>query len=139
MTLLAFRFHEKIFTFNGYRSDKTRLDQWQKTRDISKRCSFMYRRSASQEKCFFNWSQYDLLGWNHVNVSGGSVFTWNQISNFKNWKLNISFFTWNILKLQISGWMNESIGAYTCTRPCGAPTNYSAMFDFDWTEEGTEL
>ena len=38
---------------------------------------------------------------------------------------------------QISGWMNESIGAYTCTRPCGAPTNYSAMFDFDWSEEGS--
>ena len=34
----------------------------------------------------------------------------------------------------ISGWMNETIGSYTCTRPCKAPYNYSEMFTFEYDE-----
>ena len=32
----------------------------------------------------------------------------------------------------ISGWFNESIGSYTCTRNCGPPLNYSAVMTNDW-------
>ena len=47
---------------------------------------------------------------------------------------NTTFLNEIMSMCQISGWMNESIGAYTCTRPCGPPTNYSEMFEFDWSE-----
>ena len=33
---------------------------------------------------------------------------------------------------QISGWLNETIGSYTCTKHCSAPMNYSEVFDFDY-------
>ena len=32
----------------------------------------------------------------------------------------------------ISGWFNESIGSYTCTRDCGPPTNYSLVMKNNW-------
>lgn len=35
---------------------------------------------------------------------------------------------------QVSGWLNETIGSFTCTKDCGAPTNYSEIFSFDWDE-----
>ena len=34
----------------------------------------------------------------------------------------------------VTGWMNETIGSMTCTRDCGAPTNYSEFFNYDWSE-----
>jgi hypothetical protein len=41
---------------------------------------------------------------------------------------------------QITGWMNETIGSFTCTKKCGPPTNYSEVFDWDWSEsDGTEI
>jgi hypothetical protein len=37
-------------------------------------------------------------------------------------------------------WMNETIGSFTCTKPCGPPTNYSEVFDWDWSEsDGTDI
>lgn len=35
---------------------------------------------------------------------------------------------------QVSGWLNETIGSFTCTKDCQAPTNYSEVFTFDWNE-----
>ena len=35
---------------------------------------------------------------------------------------------------QVSGWLNETIGSYTCTKDCGPPTNYSEIFTYDWEE-----
>ena len=33
---------------------------------------------------------------------------------------------------QISGWFNDSSGAYSCTRNCGPPTDYSVIMKNDW-------
>ncbi len=33
----------------------------------------------------------------------------------------------------VTGWMNETIGSYTCTQDCQPPTNYSEVFTYDWT------
>ena len=33
----------------------------------------------------------------------------------------------------ISGWFNESVGAYTCSRDCSPPTNYSTVMTNDWS------
>ena len=38
---------------------------------------------------------------------------------------------------QVRGALNETIGSFTCTRPCGPPTNYSEVFVLDWDEEGS--
>jgi hypothetical protein len=32
----------------------------------------------------------------------------------------------------ISGWFNDTIGGYTCTRFCDKPTNYSIFMEDDW-------
>ena len=32
----------------------------------------------------------------------------------------------------ISGWFNDSIGSYTCTRNCSPPLNYSVVMTNDW-------
>ena len=32
----------------------------------------------------------------------------------------------------ITGWFNETIGSYTCTRNCGPPTNYSSIMKSNW-------
>ena len=41
---------------------------------------------------------------------------------------------------QVDGALNETIGSYTCTRPCEPPLNYSEVFTFDWDESiGTEI
>ncbi len=33
---------------------------------------------------------------------------------------------------QITGWFNDTSGAYTCTRNCGPPTNYSLFMKNNW-------
>ena len=33
----------------------------------------------------------------------------------------------------VTGWMNETIGGFTCTKDCPPPTNYSEVFTNDWT------
>ncbi len=33
---------------------------------------------------------------------------------------------------QVTGWMNETIGSFTCTRGCDPPTNYTLVFTHDW-------
>ena len=33
---------------------------------------------------------------------------------------------------QVTGWLNETIGSYTCTQGCDAPLNHSDVFDHDW-------
>ena len=38
---------------------------------------------------------------------------------------------------QVGGALNETIGSFTCTRPCGPPTNYSEVFVLNWDEEGS--
>ena len=35
---------------------------------------------------------------------------------------------------QVTGWLNETIGSYTCTQACQAPMNYSEVFTNDWDE-----
>ena len=35
----------------------------------------------------------------------------------------------------LSGWLNETIGAYTCTKDCKAPTNYSEIFTYNWSDD----
>ncbi len=32
----------------------------------------------------------------------------------------------------ISGWFNDTIGGYTCTKYCSEPTNYTALMTYDW-------
>ena len=32
----------------------------------------------------------------------------------------------------ISGWFNDTIGGYTCTKFCSEPTNYTAYMTYDW-------
>ena len=32
----------------------------------------------------------------------------------------------------ISGWFNDTIGGYTCTKYCPEPTNYTAVMTNDW-------
>ena len=38
---------------------------------------------------------------------------------------------------QVNGALNGTIGSYTCTRPCGPPTNYSEIFTMEWNDEGS--
>ena len=41
---------------------------------------------------------------------------------------------------QVDGSLNQTIGAYTCTRGCEVPTNHSSVFTWDWEEsKGTEI
>ena len=45
---------------------------------------------------------------------------------------------------QVTGWLNETIGSYTCTTACDVPQNYSEVFTNDWDESkgsdiGTEV
>jgi len=37
----------------------------------------------------------------------------------------------------ISGWFNESMGSYTCTRDCGPPANYSSVMKNNWNPNMT--
>ncbi len=36
---------------------------------------------------------------------------------------------------QISGWFNDSSGAYSCTRNCGPPIDYSVIMKNDWNSK----
>ncbi len=45
-----------------------------------------------------------------------------------------SFFDEILSQCQISGWMNETIGSYTCTTDCQAPVNNDNVFDITWTD-----
>ncbi len=38
---------------------------------------------------------------------------------------------------QISGWLNETIGSYTCTKHCDTPVNYTTVFDYNYEEGGS--
>ena len=49
---------------------------------------------------------------------------------------NTTFLDGILSMCQISGWMNETIGKYTCTKGCRTPTNYSEVFTMDF-EEGS--
>lgn len=40
---------------------------------------------------------------------------------------------------QITGWLNETIGSYTCTRDCTTPLNYTEIFDYDYVENATTV
>ena len=41
---------------------------------------------------------------------------------------------------QVTGWMNETIGSYTCTTGCHLPQNHSQVFTHDWDEsKGTDI
>ena len=41
---------------------------------------------------------------------------------------------------QVDGALNQTIGAYTCTRGCEIPRNHSSVFTWDWDEsKGTEI
>lgn len=41
---------------------------------------------------------------------------------------------------QVYGALNSTIGSYTCTRGCEAPTNYSEVFIWDWEEsKGSDI
>ena len=37
----------------------------------------------------------------------------------------------------ITGWFNETIGSYTCSRNCGPPTNYSSVMKSNWNSNMT--
>ena len=39
----------------------------------------------------------------------------------------------------ISGWFNESIGSYTCTRNCTPPKNYSSVMTNNWDRVQTNI
>lgn len=39
----------------------------------------------------------------------------------------------------ITGWLNETIGSYTCTRDCETPVNYTEVFNYDFTADSTTL
>ena len=32
----------------------------------------------------------------------------------------------------VSGWFNDTIGGFTCTKFCGEPANYTVMMQNDW-------
>ena len=34
----------------------------------------------------------------------------------------------------VAGWLNETIGGYTCTKDCEEPTYYNETFTYDWDE-----
>ena len=36
---------------------------------------------------------------------------------------------------QVTGWLNETIGSFTCTTGCKAPQNHSEVFTHDWNED----
>lgn len=41
---------------------------------------------------------------------------------------------------QVTGWMNETIGAFTCTTGCQRPANFSERFSHDWDQtKGTDI
>lgn len=33
---------------------------------------------------------------------------------------------------QVTGWLNETIGSFACTKDCEAPQNYTEVFDYDY-------
>ena len=37
----------------------------------------------------------------------------------------------------LAGWLNETIGSYTCTRDCMPPKNFSEIFTYEWSDEGS--
>ena len=39
----------------------------------------------------------------------------------------------------VRGWLNETIGGYTCTKDCEAPTFYNETFTYDWDESKSTL
>ena len=40
----------------------------------------------------------------------------------------------------VTGWLNETIGSYTCTRGCEEPQNYTTVFAHDWdASKGSDI